>query len=171
MRSFLELRSVVLSGGSEQDIIEAIPEIVALRDNFSVPLLLELFRGTQSNAVRNAVALGLRDIGDTSAVPTLMEHIIRPENAHTNGTLLYALEKLDAKTTIVPLVHTACSGNYESVAMILNAVEAFTAPLDQGQKLEALSILTKCLQEDTHPVWKREMLTELHEIIADFDSA
>jgi HEAT repeat protein len=170
MRSIEELRPIVLSGGSEQDVIEAIAEIVALRDIASVPLLLEVLEATRSTAVRNAVALGLRDSGDTSAVPALMAHISRPENAHTNGTLLYALETLDAKSVIVPLVHTACAGDYEAVAMILNAVESFVAPLDQKQKQEALSKLAECLKGDKQPDWKQEMLAELYNIIADFDA-
>lgn len=165
MRSIQELRSVIFGASDEQDIKDAIEEIVSLKDSDSFLLLIQILDTTDSMSVRNTVALGLRDLGDSSSVPSLIRHIKDPRNTISNGTLIYALETLDARDAISELAHVAGIGDYETIAMVMNTVDAFKGPLSVLQKEEALKIVSEYIQNGGIPEWKRDMLSELHELI------
>ncbi len=170
MRSVQELKSVILNSRNEQEVKEAIQEIVSARNEDTLLLLIQVLDTTTSRSVRNAVALGLRDLKNSSAVPVLIKHIIDPNNATSNGTMIYALETLDARSAMLDLVSIACRGDYETIAMTINAVEAFAGPISAEQKNEALIQLTEYLKGDTYPDWKREMLLDLYDLIDSHDA-
>ncbi len=61
----------------------------------------------EQNWSRNIAALMLRDIGDNRAVNPLFAAILKKENVNYNGTLVYALERLD------------CSGKFKELFEVL----------------------------------------------------
>jgi len=170
MRSIKELRAAVGNASNEEQVREIIDELSQLQDVDALPLLLEILNSTPSSSIRNAAAMGLKDLGDKTVVPDLMKHITNPENTHTNGTLIYAIEALDAREFVSELAIMACNGDYETISMVLNAVESFQGPLEAGKRQEALDILGKSLGDNSYPEWKREMLSELYEIIDESDA-
>lgn len=170
MRSFEEIRLIMLNSSNDQELKEAVQDVVSFKESSTLALLLHLLDNTSSNSVRNAIALALRDLEDPSVVPILMKHISNPENATSNGTMVYALETLDARSATLELINLACKGDYELISMIMNAIEAFKGPVNQTQKQASLDALVICLQGSNHPKWKYDMLSELYTIIDMLDT-
>lgn len=164
----LEELAAKLLGDITNDEAKLIIEEIALAKE-GESMLIQLLDLIRNIRIQNIIALSLGDMGSTSAVPSLIKHISNPANKDTNGTLLYALERLDAKEAVVTLAQTACKGDYETIAMVINAVENFSAPLCQQLQEESLNILNLCLQEQL-PEWKYKLLIELYELIDSFDA-
>lgn len=90
---------------------EKLSEIGGNNPQFYI-LLLEL--DNTYNLVRNHAALCLADIGDSIAVQPLLKAILKKENIHYNGTLVYALKSLDCSRYILQLFQILMYHGYEA---------------------------------------------------------
>jgi HEAT repeat protein len=143
--------------GDEHEQAAAAQALGASGDPRALPLLLQLLDAA-SDPARDAAALGLSDLGDSRAVPALARHIVRPRNPRNIGTLIYALESLDARAALVALAQAMGEGNYEVLAMSLRVIEAFTGPPAPADVVRALDILRGHLARRGYEDWQREML-------------
>ncbi|MCG8347040.1 MAG: Imm8 family immunity protein [Chloroflexales bacterium] len=131
----------------------------ALGDQRAVPLLLSLLQTAPSPVVRNAAAIGLRDLGAHAAVPALLAYIRDPahKRACQHGTAIYALTTLDARTAMVDVAQVMGDGNYECMHMAVMVFESLAGPLNLQEKTAALQLLTTwraTLPEE----WQHELL-------------
>ena len=95
------------------EAIEIIEEIGLNKNNEAVPHLIKILKNTLDGNLRNATALALSDIGDSRAVPPIIEMLKDPKTLGNRGTLLYALEPFDYTNHIELLVEFLCTGNFE----------------------------------------------------------
>lgn len=145
----------------ESDIDSRIQEVYALGesgDADAFPVLVDLLNTTDDPRIRNAAAIGLRDLADNRALPFLLAQIKNPKNANYRGTLVYALETLDARSALVDLIDLIGSGDYEAAAMAIRAIETFTAPVATEKKRDAKRTLKRYLRETSSDEWRPEML-------------
>jgi len=98
----------------------------------TVAALCSLLESTDAS-IRNAAALGLRDIGDYSAFSSLVKAINKPENFNHDGTLVYALEGLDCSNDFLAIFKIAIHGSFEArfgAIDILSEQEFSITPLE-----------------------------------------
>ena len=106
--------------------------------------VLNILRHTESNLVRNAAAIALADMNAPEAIGVIIELLKRKE-IESKGTLLYALDELDALVPISILVDLILSGPYEPREEAVNLIEArrFEYDMDPEQvesKLQPTSL-------------------------------
>lgn len=142
----------------DDQLVEAAHALGDLGEPRGAPILIRLLDTANSSAVRNAAAIGLRELRDNRALPALLRQITDPRNAADRGTFIYALETLDARPALLELAHAMCQGHYEVMAMALRVIEDLPGPLPLAVKQEAMETLRLCLHERTHEPWRREML-------------
>ncbi|UOQ69307.1 HEAT repeat domain-containing protein [Hymenobacter volaticus] len=63
--------------------------------------------------VRNRACIALHEIGDSRAVPALLQAIRKPENEAYRGSLVYALEYLDCQHLLPDLFDLLFYGDSE----------------------------------------------------------
>ncbi|OBY76629.1 hypothetical protein BBG47_26015 [Paenibacillus sp. KS1] len=78
-----------------EDAISLVRHIGETKDESCLEVLLKHLTATDSNILRNEIALSLSDIGNNKAVDTLVEMLTHPKTKGSRGTLLYALEELN----------------------------------------------------------------------------
>ena len=139
--------------GDEHERIAAAQALGASGDPRALPILLQLLDTAENDAMRNAAAIGLRDLGDPRAVPALARHIAQPRNPENFGTLLYALEPLDARAAVVTVVQAMGNGKYEVLAMGLRVIAAFAGPPAPADVVRALGILRRLLARQDYEDW------------------
>lgn len=81
--------------------------------------------GQDDPHVRNAVALLFRDTRYQPALGSLLEAISNPANAQYNGTMAYALEKLNCRSKLLELFEIVFNSpyNYEVLQHTLTALD------------------------------------------------
>ncbi len=129
-----------------------------LGDPRAVPVLVGLLQMARSHRVANGAAIGLRELADPRALEPLLRRIRDPENWDYNGTLIYGLETLDARSAVVDLARFICDGEYEAAWMSAVVMEAFEGPLDREGRREAMAVLEVCLLRDLQEEWRLEMI-------------
>jgi hypothetical protein len=72
---------------------------------------------------RNAAAIALMDIGDSSAIPLLIEAIEHPDNRAARGTLIYALSAFDCHGRFAQIFRWAIEGGYEASGEALSIIQ------------------------------------------------
>ena len=102
--------------------------------------VLELLRQEPSPAVRNAAAIAAADLRLPDADKFIIRLLRRPELKNQRGTLLYALEELQAKVPLTLLTEIISEGSYEA-------------------RHHALSLLSKNLETGTASERKMCLLT------------
>jgi hypothetical protein len=105
----------LLLHGDENEADEAREQLIQ-RGSAAVSALVPHLRSRDPRE-RNGVALVLREIGDSSAVPPLIEAINRPENRDNIGTLIYALQTMDCREHFWTLFRLMLNENYEQSCM------------------------------------------------------
>lgn len=95
--------------------------------------------------IRNRAALALREIENNRAIEPLLKSILKPENKNYNGTMVYALQKLDCKYKLVEIFKILFSQGYEA-------------------KIGAYSILDRQVFE-----FSRDDLKEIQEMWKDYN--
>lgn len=158
MNKFDEL-NLILNQGDETQIISAAQELGTVDDYRVFETLIHLLNTTENPRIRNATAIGLRDLGDSNAVPFLINHIKNPENTTNRGTLIYALETLEIHAFILDLVHIICDGNYEVSSMILRVIESSKNSIDSHIKDEAVNILRGCRMRSNQEKWRENIIS------------
>ncbi|GEM_PF-5441562 len=156
-----------LGSGHREEAIAAAHALGDLGDARAVPHLVLLLDTSDNHTVKNAAAVGLRELKDPAAIPPLLKQIRDPKNGANRGTFLYALGTLDARSTVVDLAEVVCAGNYEQMAMALAAIEAFQGPIAGVDKAKAIEILRRCLGGEPHEAWQGEMISSIIELLEE----
>jgi hypothetical protein len=79
----------------------------------AIPLLIEYLKSTESNILRNSIAITLSDIGNDKAIEPLIDLINHPKTLGARGTLLSALKPFDCSPHLEALVYHLITGNFE----------------------------------------------------------
>ena len=158
-----------LDDSEEEKVFRAAIALGDFGDPRAVPVLIRLLETTGSQRIRNGAAIGLRELADPRALEPLVRQIRAPERS--TGTLIWALETLNARSAVVDLVRFVCEGEYEAAWMSMEAMEGFAGPLDANDKGEALRILDGCWKRGQLEEWREEMLTDALEFLRDYETA
>lgn len=152
----------------ESDIDRRVQAAYALGesgDPEAFPVLAALLNTTGDSRIRNAAAIGLHDLADNRAVPILLAQIKNPKNPGDRGTLVYALEGLDARPALVDLVDLVGSGNFEVAAMAIRVIESLGVPVIVKQRREARRALKRYEREQPKDDWRTEMLAYTRDLL------
>lgn len=155
----------MLRQSDEAQVVQAAHALGELGDLRAVDSLIELLSTTSNSRARNAAAIGLRDLGDNRAVLPLMEQIKLPAAAGYRGTLIYALEALDARPFVTDLAKLMCTGNFEEMSMVLRVIRTFEDPLSTDDCQQALAILRHCLPQYEYSSWQHGLLLQATETL------
>lgn len=161
----------MLNDTNEDVVIEAAHTLGDLGYRNAVPVLLHLLTTAPTSAIRNAAAIGLRELGDPVAIPVLLDLIRDLYTTNQSGTLIYALETLNAKDGVIDLAFVMCRGDYEAVAMALRVIAAFEGPLPLEQTRKALDILQECSLNVDQEEWREEMIIEAIDLLLVSDES
>jgi HEAT repeat protein len=148
---------------------DAVDALVALDDPDTVATLIYLFEHVSNISVKNALAVGLRDLGDDAAIPALLAQAKDPTYAGRNGTFVYALQTLDARAFVVDLAELLCSGDYEVIVMGIMTMRAWNGPLDGRKQQEAATLLKRCLDDEPED-WRRDLLMGAYDVLQEHDA-
>ncbi|MFC0682890.1 HEAT repeat domain-containing protein [Lysobacter korlensis] len=77
---------------------------------------------SQEPTERNAAAIALMDLGNSSAVEPLIAAIEHPDNRDARGSLIYALSELDCQGRFAQLFRWAAEGGYEATGEALSII-------------------------------------------------
>lgn len=113
----------------------------------AVPLFIRHLRETEDPALRNTIAVALRDIGDEAAVLPLIELLNHPKTLNNRGTLLYALEVFDCSAHLKTIVHLFLSGGFEVQATAYQLLESMAGEVPDEFLLAALLQVKEQLNE------------------------
>lgn len=152
----------------ESDIDRRVQAAYALGesgDPDAFPVLAALLNTTEDSRIRNAAAIGLHALADNRAAPFLLAQIKNPKDPGDRGTLVYALEGLDARPALVDLVDLIGLGNFEVAAMAIHVIESFSVPVIARQKREAKRALKRYGREQPKDDWRPEMLAYTHDLL------
>lgn len=94
-------------------VIKAAHALGDMGDYRAAPILIEMLQKTNEPAIRNAAAVGLRELGDERALCPLLSLINDPKTEGNRGTLIYALEGFDCSKLLPLLTELVITGNFE----------------------------------------------------------
>jgi hypothetical protein len=166
MDEFDSLVQALAQAGDLKETITTLHKLGDLGDRRALPVLIDMLSNTHVDALRNAAAVGLRSLQDNSAVPYLFAQIQSEHTAGNRGTLVYALETLDMRNSLVEIVRWICNDTYEVVAMSLRVLDAQSNNFGFIDKQNAISVLRDCLSNEDHPDWRKEMVSQSIEILS-----
>jgi nucleotide-binding universal stress UspA family protein len=150
------LREAVVS--NKMDIVEGmLEEIGRSKLKEAIPLLIEYLKSTESNILRNSIAITLSDIGSEEAIEPLIEMINHPKTLGARGTLLYALKPFDCSGHLETLVYHLITGNFEVQLQAYQLIEVINSVISD-------EVLLKCILK------VKDGLNEIerqHEILSD----
>jgi HEAT repeat protein len=109
----LDLLREAIEGNIMDTVESMLDEIGELRLEEAIPLLIEYLRSTESNLLRNSIAITLSDIGNEQAVEPLIDMINHPKTLGARGTLLSALRPFDCSPHLETLIYHLITGNFE----------------------------------------------------------
>lgn len=125
--------------------------------------LLALMIATPSATVRNACAIGLRELADARAVPALVALIRDPRNEHNRGTLVYALETMNPLDELPLLCELVATGGFEVRHTAMGVIDSLEGDLRQDTREAALAVIRAALPtagDEARPLLE-ELLAEV----------
>ena len=140
----------------EKEAVRFLHDLGHISNEENFPFLCEILRSDYNLKLKNAAAVGLRDLGDDRAIPILFEAINDPQNKDRNGTFVYALQKLDCRGVIIELVELICNGDYEVSEMALKAIQNLRSPIPAAAKDKASDLLNAKLITVCQEGWPRD---------------
>jgi len=141
-------------------VIKAAHALGDIGDRQAVPILIEMLQKTLEPAIRNAVAIGLRELGDERALYPIVSLINDPITESNRGTLIYALEGFNCRQLLPFLVDLVITGNFEVSHQAFSVIESIDAEIDS----ETLNI---CVQKLKNALLVDEMKADLLEDLND----
>ena len=126
--------------------------------------LIECMLETEDCLVRNRIALTLSALGCPKAVSVLIRLVCDPKLSNYNGTLLYALEKLDYKDYIEDLINLLAAESFETRLQSYLLIEKVSSSLSQEKRNECYQILTTMITK------ANEKLAILNDVIEQIAS-
>jgi HEAT repeat protein len=111
--------NVLQNASSARDENRLIEELRSLKSQRSprrsrAAKALQILEQTNSSRVRNAAAVALADLRDSSAKGALIDLLTRPDTKGARGTLLYVLEQLGADVPLPVLADIIAEESYEA---------------------------------------------------------
>ena len=140
----------LISNGKLEEAMDLIGSLGETGDQSNVEFLLSLLNTTKSHALRNEIAIALKDIGDNRAVYPLLEALQNPENIKSRGTLLYALEDMDYKPFIEMIVPLIGDTNFEVSRHSFLLLEKLANELNEQQKIRCKESIIQCKALNTN---------------------
>ncbi len=146
-------------------VIKAAHTLGDLGDRQAVPMLIDMLQTTSNPTIRDAIAVGLRELGDERALHPLLSLIADPKTEGHRGTLVYALEGFNCASCLSFLVDLVISSNFEVSHQAFLVIESIES------KVSAMTLDT-CLQRVQEALSqsddeKVELLKELIEMLND----
>ena len=86
-------------------------------------IVLDLLWAASTPALRNAAAIALADMGSSAAKEALVKLIRDPATKGARGTLLYAIEELDASIDLELVVYLLINDNPEVQTEVIRSIE------------------------------------------------
>ncbi len=114
--------------------------------------------------IRNHAALELMDRQAEAAIPPLIRAILKPENEHHRGTLVYALGAFHCEPFVELLIDLALTGNYEVSLGAGSIIYEMTLTPETMKRIAA-----QLLKHDTTALeheHNREAMQHLHALIS-----
>lgn len=129
-----------IRSGDRQSVIRAAHQLGDSGDRRAVPILMSLLTATTDGGIRNAAAVGLRELHDQRALPVLTALIKHPKTEGNRGTLVHALQGLDCRTILPDLVDLVIQGNWEVSREAVMAIESTTQDIPPA-------VLDECMRK------------------------
>ena len=149
-----------------QDLaIKAAHALGDLGDQRAVPVLIEILQTTTHSAIRDAVAVGLRELKDERAIQPLVSLIADPKTEGHRGTLIYALEEFDCTCLLDFLVDLVITGNFEVSHQAFLAITSIESGVDP-ETLDSLLQQVKIALPEATPE-KVELISDLKELLME----
>ncbi|SEB92474.1 HEAT repeat domain-containing protein [Paenibacillus sp. GP183] len=143
---------------NKMDTVESmLEEIGRNKLKEAIPLLIEYLKSTDSNILRNSIAITLSDIGSEEAIEPLIDMINHPKTLGARGTLLYALKPFDCSRHLETLVFHLITGNFEVQAEAYQLIEAMNSEVSDEILLKSILKVKDALNE----------IERQHQIISD----
>jgi hypothetical protein len=111
-------------------VVEAAHTLGDLGDRRAVDTLIELLQTTTDPIIRNAAAVGLRELGDERALKPIVSLINDPKTEGYRGTLMYALEGFECCNLLPFLIEQVIAGNFEVSHQAFSLIESIDVELD-----------------------------------------
>ena len=124
--------------------------------------LLKFFIVTENSLIRNQIAIIFSDLRFNKAIPYLIKKINDRNLYNNNGTLVWALGKLDAEEYFINFIKIICEQEYEARLMAYDIVERFLNLTSIKDKNEALEMLESCLFEQEKVVSDKNENSTFH---------
>lgn len=134
-----------LQSPERRSVVAAAHALGATQNPWALQPLLDLLRSTSDPVIRNAAAVGLRDLGDARAVPSLVELLRDPKTEGYRGTLLYALAAFDCGPHLLLLVDLAIHDNFEVSRQAFLAIENIESDIPPEALVESRARLKAAL--------------------------
>ncbi len=131
--------------------------------------LLEIFKITRNDLVRNQIAILLADAGFKEAVPEILKKIGEKGMISKNGTLVFTVGGLISQKNIVQIVRIICEQEYEARLMAFEIIKNLRPSLTPKSIKNALTVLAsykKDLHAKNHPFAENSTLHFIEETIA-----
>lgn len=141
------------------EVIKAIFTIGNRGYLLALPILLELLQTTNNHAIRDAIAVTLRELKDERAVEPLVSLIKDPKTAGHRGTLLYALEVFDCAPILPLLVDLVITGKFEVSHQAFLLIESIESEIDDETWTTSLRQVKEALTQAEGE--KADLLEEL----------
>lgn len=109
--------------------------------------LLQNFIDTDDYYVRHHTVLMLSELGYNKAVPFIIEKIFDKEITHRKGTLIWALEKLDAQDYFLDFIKMICEMVYEPRLWAFGSIEKYAPLISNDVKKQAIELLNKYAEQ------------------------
>ncbi|WP_284640772.1 HEAT repeat domain-containing protein [Paenibacillus silviterrae] len=157
----LELLREAIESNKMNTVESMLEEISELKLEEAIPLLIEFLKTTQSNVLRNSIAITLSDIGNEQAVEPLVEMINHPITLGARGTLFYALKPFDCSPHLEMLVYHLITGNFE---VQFHAYELIMEKIHSGISDD---VLLRCIQKVRARIDEIERQHDIHSDILE----
>ncbi|MBW4506864.1 MAG: HEAT repeat domain-containing protein [Scytonematopsis contorta HA4267-MV1] len=154
-----------LNSDNRDLVIKAAHALGDIGDYRAVAILIEMLQKTNDPAIRNAAAVGLRELGDERALSPIISLINDPRTEGNRGTLIYALEGFDCSQFLPFLIQLVITGNFEVSHQAFSVIESVDVEIDS----ETLNICIQkikdaLLQDNTKADLLEHLIELLHEM-------
>ncbi|MGW9125342.1 HEAT repeat domain-containing protein [Paenibacillus chitinolyticus] len=118
----------------------------------AVPILINILLDTESNQLRNTIAIALSDIGCDDAVVPIISLLKSPKTQNSRGTLLYALESFDCSDYGELITELLIEGNFEvrwqSISLLRINVTNMSAALKHNCRTKLQANLSNTIADE-----------------------
>jgi HEAT repeats len=143
-------------------VIKAAHALGDIGDRRAVPILIEMLQKTLEPAIRNAAAVGLRELGDERALHPIISLINDPKTESNRGTLIYALEGFNCRHLLPFLVELVITGNFEVSHQAFSVIESIDVEIDSETLNTCVKKIKNALLENDE---KADLLEDLIDLL------